>query len=198
MAQLNRVRVALTGYPGGPGVSTFYFRGLQTARQSLQSFYTAILGGMPDDVRVQVEATGDIIESTTGDLVGSWVKDPLPALAGTDPGLYAAPVGVLVRWNTGSIVGGKRVRGRTFLVPITNPNFNTFGQVSAAAVAQIEGAANAFRFEQSLDFVIWSRPFAGSVAVPPRPARPPRLGSDSLVLSASVSPKAAVLRSRRD
>lgn len=198
MTQLNRVRVALTGFQGGPGVATFYFLGLQTARQSLQTMWTDLAASMPDDVTVRVESTGDIIESTDGSLVGTWAKDPLPPIPGLSGASYSAPSGYMIRWLTGSIVGGKRVRGRTFVVPLASTAYGVNGQLAAIFPSQIEPVTNAFVFEQSLDFVIWSRPFAGSAATPTRAARPPRLGSHSLVKSSVVPIKVAVLRSRRD
>lgn len=198
MTQLNRVRVQLTGFIGAPGVATFYFLGLQTARQSLQSLFTAVAPALPDDVTAQVEAAGDIIESTNGALVGSWSKDPLPPIVGQQVGGYAGPAGCMLRWNTNGIVGRRRVRGRTFLVPLAATNYNTVGQILPAVVSGIAASANAFVFEQSLDFVIWSRPFIGAPATPTRAARPARLGSHSLVTSATVPTKVVVLRSRRD
>lgn len=198
MVALNRVRVGLTGFTGGPGVATFYFLGLQTARQSLQSLFTAVAPALPDDVFAQVESSGDIIESTNGALIGTWNKEPLPVIQGAQMAGYAAPAGCMLRWNTNGIVGRRRVKGRTFLVPLAATNYNTAGQILPSVVAGIAASGNSFVFEQSLDFVVWSRPFIGAPATPDKPARPARLGSHSLVTSAQVPSKVVVLRSRRD
>lgn len=113
-------------------------------------------------------------------------------------GAYAAPVGVLVRWETGVVQDGHRVRGRTFLVPQVGSNFANDGSPSAGFLDGLRAASQTFASSASPNFIIWHRPFDGKAATATLPARPARLGTAVIVISSSLSNKAVVLRSRRD
>ena len=198
MTALSRVRVGCAGFPGGPGVSTFYFLDLATALASLATYYGVVKDHTPPDVTFTVESIGDIIEDTTGAIVGTWNQPLVPTIAGVAVGAYAAPTGAAQTWLTDGIVAGKRVRGRTFLVPLASGTFQTDGTLDNPTAASIALAGVALVTSQSASFVVWSRPFKGSPAVLTRPARPARLGSHHLITGTRVTDKAAVLRSRRD
>jgi hypothetical protein len=195
---LHRVRVGWTGFPGAPGVSTFYFLDGSSALGGLHAFFSDLLFALPTDVNVQVENTGDAILAATGALVGSWAGTAQTVLTGTQAGAYAAPVGAVVDWFTGAILDSHRVRGRTFLVPLAGNTYQDDGSIFDSTRIALQGAAESFRSGQASNFVIWHRPFAGSPAVGTRPARPAHDGDYAAVTSAVVPDKACVLRSRRD
>lgn len=198
MALLERVRVALTGFPGGPGVNTFYFLDTATALTSLKNMYLSLAGYLPSDVHVQVQNTGDIIESTTGAITGAWQSPPVPEVIGTFTGVYAAPVGFMAGWETSTILDGRRLRGRTFFVPAASNIFNTLGSIGEGYLVGIRSTVADFQVSQSSSLVIWHRPFAGSPAVGTRKARPAHSGGVGLVTATRVPAKAVVLRTRRD
>jgi len=198
MTSLNRVRVASTGFSGGPGVSTFYFLDTATALPSLHTLFASIAASVPNVVTFVIEPSGDVIDDTTGTITGAWGGSPQAAVVGGRGGPYAAPTGVLMKWGTSTIADGHRVKGRTFLVPVLGDTFTATGSVVPAAQTSIQSAMLEFIIEQSSSFVIWHRPFAGRPAVGTKPAKAAHAGSHALVTTAVCSGKATVLRSRRD
>lgn len=198
MTALYRVRTALTGFPGGPGVATMFFLDKATAVASVRSFWATVAAGMPNIVKMQVENSGDIIESTTGVLTGSWTSDPVLSVQGAQGGPHSGPSGLVVTWLTGTIAGTRRLRGRTFVVPLSGTAYEADGTIADTMLTPARAAAQALVFEQSLSLVVWHRPVTARAATPTSPARAARIGSHGLVTGHRVADKAAVLRSRRD
>jgi len=188
MADMKRLRVAWTGSGvTGPGVSTFYSTavGVVGMADDVEAFFGAAPLLFPANVTITIPSGGDLIESTTGALSGSW-NDPGTGgtVQGTNSGDYAQGVGMQVRWRTDGIVGGRRVVGSTFIVPIPGANFNTDGTLDNADVTAM--TTRATTLIGAMDgFVIWSRPIPG------------RAGVASAVVSASVPDRPSWLRSRR-
>jgi len=185
MTEIYRVRSGWTGFPGGPGVTTMYFLDVATAVASVHTFFNDVSNRIPSDVTIQVENTGEILEDTTGDMTGAWSSDAVAGVNGVMSGKYAAPVGACVDWNTDTITAGRRLRGRTFLVPLGGDAFQTDGSIGAADLVVLQAAADALIAAQSASFVVWHRGTGSG-------------GSNGLVTSAKVPDLAAVLRSRRD
>lgn len=188
----------LSGFPGGPGVATTYFLDTDTALASLHDFWEAMALGMPSAVTIVQDPAGDVIEDTTGEITGSWGADPVGAITGASASVYAAPVGIVVEWLTSTILDGRRLRGKTFIVPMSSSVLDTSGSIADTALVGLRAAALNFSIEQSASFVIWHRPKFG-----PKPvgggARPLlQAGGHGLVTSTRVPDKSAVLRSRRD
>ena len=198
MTTLNRVRVQGYGYPGGPGVSTFYFLDTTTACDSLYTLFNGFQGATPNSVNYLVESAGDQIEDTTGELVGAWSATPESIVDCSNTSSYQGPTGVLLKWHTDTILDGHRVSGQTFMVPIAAGVFDNTGHVGSSDLAGFAGYASAFVIAQDASFVIWHRPRAAKAADGSRPAVTARVGGHGLVTRSSVSTKAAVLRSRRD
>ena len=198
MTTLNRVRVALTGFPGAPGVNTFYFLDVATAIESLNRFYTSIQSFMPNDVHVNVQRAGDTIEDTTGALTGSWLGGVTNPIVMGSTAVYAGPAGIMVGWETGVVADGHRVRGRTFLVPGASNIYDVDGTILTSALAPLQAAATQLVLEQSSSFVIWHRPRLARVATATRKALSAHAGSHALVTTSRVPDKVVVLRSRRD
>ena len=186
MTDLQRIRVELTGGPGLPGVSTFYSEvAVPSAVADVAAFYDAIKANMPTSVSARILSSGDIIDDADGSLVGSWSEGSDTVVTGTSGVAYGAGSGVAVQWNTNGIRNGRRVRGRTFLVPLTADVLQTDGTVANSARAGIETAANTLAGGGQL--YVWSRPGVGG-----SPA-----GASNLILSATVPDRVTALRSRR-
>ena len=195
---LGRIRVALTGFPGGPGVSTFYSSDAPATIAAIRTYWNALSGIIPVDVHIQVENTGDIIDPLTGALTGAWVGAAQAPVVGGSAEVYGAPVGALARWATNTILDGHRVRGRTFIVPVTSNFFTTSGALGPVASQTVTDASAALVVNSNATLTVWHRPFKGSAATLTRPARPAHPGGVAVVTGSSASPKAVVLRSRRD
>lgn len=142
---------------GLPGVSTFYaLPTATTAVADLVAFFDVIDNYMPTGVSVTVPNSGDSIESSTGALVGGWTSSGGATKTGLSTNEYAAGVGVRVTWTTGTVSRGRRVRGATFLAPLTRAIFDNNGTLASTPYAAIQAAAAALGSAGSL--LVWSRP----------------------------------------
>ena len=203
MTALYRVRVQFNSIEGPPGVATFYFLDLATALPSLTSLFTSLANRMPLGVTLKVQSSGDVIESTTGALIGAWNKDAEPEIGATGGPNYAGASGGQIEWLTSQIMDGRRVRGRTFIVPLSTDAYRTGGLIDSATTDLQGVAAAAFIVAQSSSFVIWHRPFPGRSAsapgvLPKVTAKAAHIGGFALVTGGRVPTKTVVLRSRRD
>jgi len=198
VANLDRVRVAWSGFTGAPGVSTFYATAGGTLVPQLHSFFDAIKAYFPIAMHINCETSGDSIESTTGELTGQWVGGAFAGITGTVGTTWAAPSGVLVRWDSATILGGRRLRGHTFLVPLVTSIYDTNGQVSAAVQGVIQTAATALVTASAGNMVVYQRERAAKAADGSRKAVTQRDGSFGPVTASRVSLVPAILSSRRD
>lgn len=188
MATLNRVRAFWQGASViGDGLSTFYVEAGAGAgyANAIKTFLSSQAAAYPTGTTITVFATGDQIDSATGGLVGTWTDTSTGAsIAGTNPSAYALGVGMRVKWLTSGIVGGRRVVGSTFLVPIGSSIYDTAGTIANATVTSTTTAAtNLVAAVPSLR--IWSRPTNT------------RAGASSAVVSGFCPDSISWLRSRR-
>lgn len=203
MTSLYRSRTKIENLSGGPGVATMYFLSAENLTESLQAYWNVMRELMPIQVAITVENTGDVIEDTTGDLVGAWGGTVQPTLPGLSNGPYPAPAGLCCVWKTTTILDSHRLAGRTFIVPVTSAFYQTDGTIIQSAIDGMTGACESLIAAESEDFVIWHRPFPGSPAVAAsgthaaRPARAAHDGGHGLVTTGFAKDKVAILRSRR-
>lgn len=189
MALINRVRVAWTGIPAGPGVSTFYFAAGTVPGGSLRTLFTDFQNHIPTGITIVFPTVGDQLESTTGVIAGSWTAGPTTEVAGLAAAApYSAVSGMCIDWLTASVVGGRRPMGRTFFVPLATTVYQNNGTILDSFLTVARAAASTFVTAMGSNFVVYSRPNAAL-------ARP---GAASPVVSSKVPDKAVVLRSRRD
>lgn len=198
MTNIDRVRVALTGFPGGPGVCTFYGLNGTTLVPPLRALWGSLATAMPGDVSIKVISNGDTIEDTTGALTGSWSIADATGVVGTGTTGYAAPIGAVITWLTDTILDKHRVKGRTFVVPTVSEAFATDGTLVNTTQASIKGFADAYVLASAANSVVWHRPRAARAANGTIPARVARVGGHALISGSRVPDMAAVLRSRRD
>jgi len=197
MANISRVRVGLSGWLGGPGVCTYYFRDTATAVASLRAMWAVFVGSMPNSVVVQVENAGDKIEEATGVVTGAWTSGPAAVLQGGSAQGFAAPAGLITRWDTEVIADGRRVRGRNFVVPLGVAEYQTDGTINQATRDAFQTAMNSFISQQSTSFVVWHRPRDFRAATADLPELAAHDGSAHLVTAGSIPDRVAILRSRR-
>ena len=191
---IHRVTLGWTGFQGAPGYSNFFFEGAADSTIAYQSvqrvmeFAGALASVIPEDVSWVSANEVDNIDEVTGALEGYAVREDSvsydPPTAG---GSYSAPSGAVINWLTETVARGRRLRGRTFLVPLANSAYQSDGTLSSSALTTIRSAAELMIFEPGdSSFGIWSRPRNGAGGV---------FGE---VVAAQVPDMAAVLRSRRD
>jgi len=186
MASLYRTRALWQNWPGAPGYSNFYSLGGGNA-DAVEAFFTAINGLLPNGMTITVPPSGDIIDDSTGNLTGTW---SLPGTGGVvtssaTVGAYPGASGAVVHWRTNGFVGGRNVRGRTFLVPLTGASFSQTGDLDTSRLGTLQTAASGLVTAGGGNLAVWRRPttFTG--------------GSSHIITSATVPDLAVVLRSRR-
>jgi hypothetical protein len=189
MANLMRYRVAWTGTPVvGGGLSTFYFAdGTAPAAipTNTKALFTAIKGLFNSGITWNFPNGGDIINDADGALVGSWTGGAATTEVGSTANPYAAGVGCIISWNTTGIHRRRRVKGRSFLVPLLSNQYDFDGTILNTAVTTIQNAATALA-TSSTPLVIWSRPHKGAAD-----------GASFAVTAATAMDKVATLKSRR-
>jgi hypothetical protein len=177
---------------GGTGYSVFHVReavtpSIATAAQGfaddLRAGLNSLGGDLPNDVTISFESEAREIDVSTGTLIGVHGVTAPANVVGIQTGVYSAPSGAKVDLNTEAIVAGRRLKGRTFIVPLASTSYSDSGQVVTGARGRLVTAFEMFRDETDLySLAVWSRTH----------------GILADVVSVAASAKAAVLRSRRD
>lgn len=185
VSTMDRIVVRMDGFPGAPGYMTFYCDDAISGQPAVITFLNAVKAFFPTIVKFTVPNEGDIIWDSDGTLTGTWSGGTETAINGTGAGSYPAPSGAVISWQTGAIVGSRRLRGRTFLVPLVASAFDTDGSISSAPLATMRTAASALWVAASLR--VWHRPTSTGAGN----------GSSAPVNGSAVADRAAVLTSRR-
>lgn len=187
MANLNKVPVIWSGVPVvGGGVSTFYFNGVHTGfLADLSAFFTSVGAYIAGGVTFSFPSSGDLIDDVTGALTGTWTEPSQPSVASSGIGQFANGVGTRVVWPTSGVTNNRRVKGSTFLVPLTVGVYTGSGHLDDTIRGNIDTAATALFSASAGEMVIWTRPVAGAG------------GQSSTVIGADVPDQVSWLRSRR-
>jgi hypothetical protein len=188
---IRRFTAVWSGIEGAPGYSQLYGSNdidPDTQLAAVNAFWNAARVVVTNAAGITQIASGDVIDEVSGDVTGTWASGSDVEHIGSASGAYSAPVGAAISWRTGVFLAGRELRGRTFIVPCSSEVFTGTGQLSSGAVGELMTAA-AFLVSTGAgfdpDMRVWHRPVAAD-------------GTSRTILSASVSAKAAVLRSRRD
>ena len=185
MAVLRRINVAWVGATGLPGVSVFYAPAATDAGADLVTFFNAIKGLIPAVATITVPTSGDTIDDATGTLASGWSSGTGAAIACTGGGNYWSGVGAYINWGTTTIVNGRRLRGRTFICPLTINQSDSNGTLLAACVTTLQTASTTLAGSGHLS--IWHRPSTPGASD----------GTSGLVSSALVPDQVTSLRTRR-
>lgn len=195
MAVIVKVRAIWSGFQGAPGYTNWH--GLSDGDAAvaaaalagrMRAFFNGMAVGLPLEASVKVQRTYQVLDSTNGHVTaeGTLATDPL-AVAGTVAGNYSVVTGAVVNWETGLYnEDGHRIRGRTYLVPLTNV-FDTHGSLNDPSIALMTTVSTA-AIGGVGNLVVYSRPTSKGATD----------GRVSTVTAATIHDKACVLRSRRD
>lgn len=209
MAPILRVKARWSGFTGSPGYSNFYFRDFadgaftdtvaDAAGDRVESFFLAIQNLFPTAVKITVQSDAEVIEETTGDITQILSTGTRAAVSGTAAAAaYSGASGCVVTWRTNGVVAGRRVRGRTFLVPTANVAYDLDGTLQNSTVTTLQTAANALINQTGTpDLGVWARPHKARTS-PTGEAIPARQGIWHVATSATIPDKVAILKSRRD
>lgn len=201
-----------SGFQGGPGLSVFHFRDFTDqvgsadqvagAVAKVDTFIDDIRFYIPATVTLRTEADVEEIEDTTGDLTTVYTGAPAAAKTGLASGgtNYAAAVGAVINWRTAGVRNGRRVRGKTFLVPLSSSAFGVDGTLADGAVTALNtAAAKMVNQAGNGDLGVYARPTPVKDAQGnPVPGQHNADGIWYAATSYNVPDMGAVLRSRRD
>jgi hypothetical protein len=192
------------GIEGAPGFTNWYFEttdplaaGAAAAANKVADAWSAASTSLPLGASITVRPEVETIDDITGDLLDVF---PVTIIGGTISGdgasEYAGPAGMLINFRTNGIHSGKprRVRGKCFFVPCGKDAFLAGGALRAADTARMQALANVL-LGAGPRFGIWARHLPARTLPPAHGVIP---GAFFPAVSATVSSKAAVLRSRRD
>jgi hypothetical protein len=183
--------VQWTGGRIGTGFTNFHVvefadAEVNTLGPAIRTWFNAIKGTVASNVTWTFPAEVRKYDTETGTLLEALPVTPEASLAASGSGSYNAAAGRLVRWQTGSIVAGRRLIGRTFIVPTSNTGFGTNGEVSSSTISTdntahgvLLGALNSGDFK---GLAVWSK----------------TAGVARRINSGATLQKATVLRSRND
>lgn len=194
MTTLNRVTIEYTGGAVvGRAVTVLHYSASDNAAPpvaAIRAAFDAAKGLFPTSLVINVPGEGDKIDDTTGNLAGVWSASQPAPVAGVGSDFFAAGVGCCIGWNTGGIVSGtkgpRKLRGRTFLVPLSTANYDQQGTILTGALGVADALAAALQAAGPL--AVWHRPTAPGASD----------GNSYGVISHRVRDKVAFLSSRRD
>jgi hypothetical protein len=204
MVNLNRVRIGWTGFPGQPGLTTFYMADGTLDVSPFKTFLTNMNLYVPSSIVWTIPAVGDKISVETGEITGAWAGVGGGSVNGFGGSTsYSQSSGICVDWLTGTLNNRRRIQGRTFFVPAAQSAYQTDGTIQESIRTTIQGYGNTLIASMLSGWQIWSRPFAGRAQVGTpgqpgyKPAVPARPGASGAPLTCRVPDIAAVMRSRR-
>lgn len=192
---LIRLRLVWTGFNGAPGYSILHFdtgstgaaAGAQQAADMCKTFLTAIRANFNQVVKIRPESSAEVINEDTGQITDIVSLTPPAEEAGAATAGFSGVSGAVVHWTTDGFKNGRRVRGKSFLVPLASTAYDADGTLTSGAITSITTAANALIANNfTTNLVVYSRPTNGTG------------GAKFDVTGVRVPDKAAILRSRRD
>jgi hypothetical protein len=185
MTTMRRLRVTWDGLGALPGLSTFYYGVASPNVADVVTMFNAFKVGFPTTLTITVPSAGDEIDDVTGQLTGAWTGTGGGTIVGTSSvPQYASGVGALVTWGTGVIHNGRRVKGRTFVAPLTTNSFDSAGLISTSTKSVLQAAVNAY-VASGVAKGVWSR------------GRGENDGLYCAINSGTVASRVTALRSRR-
>lgn len=140
----------------GPGVT------ISQMRNAVAVLWAGVRDSLTNTTLYTIEPTARVLDDTTGALLGS-VTDPAPLVAsGEEAGeAVADATQVLLRWQTGVVVGRRFLQGRQFVPGLARVHV-IGGNLEPATAALIQGAQADFLAAAGGTFGVWHRPTAGA------------------------------------
>lgn len=192
---LYRVKTRWTGFTGSPGYTILHFSApteptltrAQEVHGAVQTFMSGISSYLPSAARLTVETGVEIINETNGMLENVFTVTAGTAISGTVTGGFSSATGACINWNTTEVRNGRRVRGRSFIVPLAATMYDTDGTLTPTVLAGLQGRADTL-VGGGWDLQVFKRPTVKGATD----------GDAATVVSARIADKTAILRSRRD
>lgn len=214
MTQLLRLRLNWTGFSGGPGYTNLHFgvpggsdgawitpENIASAVSKTDTFVNVLNAALPSAVSLQIDKTAEVIAIVDGRLIDYKTVSPFARANGSGTGNWSAASGAVINWYSSGIRNGRRVRGRTFVVPLAGSALDSNGTIADATVSAFANAATALLAPGTggIQLHVWGRPTRSDVIDPATGKK--TVNADGVAhpaISARVPDKVAVLTSRRD
>jgi hypothetical protein len=200
-----RVRVVGTGWSGAPALSTFYFlasaydgAAASDAVARVHAHFLTSAAVFPPAAAFQVDSNVDVLDPLNGNVTATLGATGQLAVQGAATNAaYLPPANcLLLQLETQTYLAGRRVRGRSYIGPVSVLQATATGGVAFGdGIAASSGIAF-FNGTPIANLAVWRRPRPAGSGV--KGNLPQRDGSAAVVTSLGVSPKFAVLKSRRD
>lgn len=201
MATVYKVRAVWSGFQGAPGYTNLCFSDLATdaarnaAGAAVKALFTGIASNLATTWSITVQPEVTEWDVATGQLTGAsaMTTPPTPQVGSTVATAYAGGSGACITWKTGAIFNGRRVVGRSFMVPLLAA-FDVDGTIGAATLAALQSSANAYVAATGADACVWAKQFTK----PTDGTTPVQIGGTvASITSATIKDMASQLRSRR-
>lgn len=158
---------------------------LTLLRARLGVFWDAIESVLSSQIYWSVDPTGKTLDPATGALLAEWSEGTVVAGQGSGGAQPAADATQInCQWNTGIVIGGRFLKGRSY-IPGVSTSALANGNLNGAQRTAVNVAAQAL-CDANLGFSVWSRPINGFG------------GSQHPATTATVRSELAVLRKRRN
>lgn len=208
MANVSTVTAVWNGFTGAPGYSLFRFDELSTAAlcnaagAAVRAFFQPLATAYWANAwSVGVQSIVQHHDIATGDLVGESTMTTTPTVlvgGGGAATAFAGGSGAVAQWTTGLVHAGRKIRGRTFLVPLLSTAFSPDGTISAALQTAVQNAGAALIADATTAFGVYSRFMDKKAGDPPLGVPPVQVGGAFAAANGCTCPdRSAQLRSRR-
>lgn len=210
MVNISTVTAVWSGFTGSPGYTLFRFAELDSgaklnaAGAAMRAFLSTIGTHMASGAgawTIQVQGLVQHHELASGDLVGEATMGTVPTVitgSGTAGTAYAGGSGAVVNWTTGATHNGRKVRGRTFLVPLLSTAFSNDGTIQTTLITSLTTAGGVLVNDANSDFGVYSRYWDKKPGDPPIDVPPKQTGGSFMPATGVFVPdRAAQLRTRR-
>jgi hypothetical protein len=174
---------------GGAGFSVLHFTiaGNGAAAQQIAAdtrvFFLQLASQLPNDVTVNFDS--EVLDlNEDGTLSAVWAVVPPAVVTGLNNSEFNRAAGAVINWATGVIVAGRRLSGKTYIVPMAMNTFDTVGVLTTVSRDLLIAVAEDFINDTAANrpLRVWSRTHATS----------------AVAVSSSVPSAGAILRGRRD
>lgn len=199
MATVSTVTAVWQGFTGAPGYTRFNFAELangsavQAAVNAVRTLMSTLAPNMLTTWSIAVQSLVQHHDLATGVLTGEATAGTPPvAINGSTASTtaYAGGSGLVLNWITGQFWNGRKVRGRTFLVPAVGV-YSSDGTITPTVVTNWQNAGGVFAATSGVTPVVWAKKFTDT--------DPPvqQAGAAFSITGALVPDRAAQLRTRR-
>lgn len=200
MGNILKVVTNWTGLQGGNGYTNLYFEPIpeagpitqamvDAALAKVETFFTSWKAYRPPVTFTQVDPNVQEIDENSGEIRAFWAGVTAAPAAGLASNAgHSAAAGACINWTTANALNGRRVRGRTFMVPLAAVALDVNGTIDNTALTAMRTAAATLHADgTNVRLVVWHRPTALGID-----------GGAYDVISSTISDKTAILTSRRD